>query len=122
MIAVLPTDSVEIKQQLTDLLLLWQRTVHMDDTLTVQKLKSGCNALSFYLNKILKRPFVEQPRKINVYNKQYKERLSTLPQIETLLSVIGYEKDNVFWTLPLLYNPDEDEGGNEEQRHAHDRQ
>ena len=122
MIKALPTDIVEIKEQLTELLHLWQRAVAQNESnLTVSKLKSGCNALSFFINKILKRPFAEPLRKINVYNKQYKERLSTLPRIETLLTVIGYEKDNVFWILPLLYKESDDTHG-DEQRHSHDLQ
>merc|ERR1711974_250986 len=92
----------------------------------IDKIKAGFNALNFYINKILKKPFMEQTRKINTYNKQYKERLGKLPRIETLLTLIGYEKDNVFWTLPLLYkqnNNDNDQSNNDEaSKNLHDKQ
>eukprot|EP01083_Nonionella_stella_P000669 1894_1 len=120
MISTLPTDIIEIKQQLTDLLRMWQRMVlNKEKDLTADKIKAGFNALNFFINKILKRPFLEQTRKINTYNKQYKERLSTLPRIGTLLTLIGYEKDNVFWTLPMLCK----EGTNDEKsKKIHDKQ
>eukprot|EP01083_Nonionella_stella_P195442 719960_1 len=122
MILTLPTDIIQIKQQLINLLKLWQyMVVKQEDELDIDKIKSGLNALNFYINKILTKPFILGPRKINTYNKQYKERLSTLPKIETLLTLIGYEKDNVFWTLPLLY--DENGDNNDEKcKGYHDKQ
>ena len=123
MIKTLPTDIIEIKQQLTDLLNLWQRNVsNNNEDLNIDKIKAGINALIFYINKILKKPYMEQPRKINTYNKQYKERLSNLPRIDTLLTLIGYEKKNVFWTLPLLYKPKNDDKDDEQNKKLHDKQ
>ena len=127
MIKTLPTDITEIKHQLTDLLNLWQKMVNKneknkdnsdnDKDLNIDKIKAGVNALSFYINKILRKPFMEPPRKINTYNKQYKERLSNLPRIDELLTVIGYEKNEngVFWILPLLYNNKDSSNTNDDQ-------
>ena len=133
MIKTLPTDITEIKQQLTDLLNLWQKMVNknrknkdnddsVNNDLNIDKIKSGVNALSFYINKILKKPLIEQPRKINTYNKQYRERLSNLPRIETLLTLIGYEKSGVFWTLPLLFNATNQNDDQGNRKNIHDKQ
>ena len=120
MIDTLPTDICKIKQQLVDLLELWQQKVAAkDDDLSAEQIKSGFNALNFYISKILKKPFLSQFRSINTYNKQYKERLSSLPKIETLLTLIGYEKNKVFWVLPLLCKENEDD---KEKEAMHERQ